>query len=131
MRSKQLNPSRSEVAAIAAAPCAALVLAAGRGRRFGSDKRLAGLADGQALLAATLSRVQAQFDEVWVVIAGHDDAEALGVPPAVRVVHAQQADSGMGASLAAGIGALAGSGAEAAAVLLGDMPWLAGATLAR
>ncbi len=131
MRSKQLKPSSSEVAATAPAPCAALVLAAGRGRRFGSDKRVAPMADGQTLLAATLARVPAQFDQVWVVIAGHDDAQALGVPPAVKVVRAQQAESGMGASLAAGIAALADSPCEVAAVLLGDMPWLAEGTLAR
>lgn len=121
MRSKQLSTVRPEGAAL----CAALVLAAGRGRRFGSDKRLARLGNGQTVLATTVRRAQAQFDEVWVVIAGHDDAQALGLPHGVRVVRAQNADQGLGASLAAGVAAMRESQACVLAVLLGDMPWLA------
>ena len=38
-----------------------LVLAAGSGQRFGSDKRLAQLADGSSLLRATLLRAKEAF----------------------------------------------------------------------
>ncbi|AIR90789.1 molybdopterin-guanine dinucleotide biosynthesis protein MobA [Pseudomonas cremoricolorata] len=109
----------------------ALLLAAGKGRRFGSDKRQAQLSDGQTLLAASVSNAQAQFAEVWVVIGADDDPQALGLPASVQLARAPRGSDGMGASLAAGIQALAGSAAEAVAVLLGDMPWIASATLAR
>ncbi|TBU78424.1 nucleotidyltransferase family protein [Phytopseudomonas daroniae] len=101
---------------------AALVLAAGRGRRFGADKRLARLEDGRTLLAATLALAGEAFDEVWVVLRAED-------PPTLaagcRVVRCADADAGMGHSLAAGGRAVAqGSTVEALAVLLGDMPWI-------
>lgn len=127
MRSKQLQSTCPE----ARVRCVALLLAAGKGRRFGSDKRQAQLADGQTLLAASVGNAQAQFPEVWVVIGAEDDPQALGLPPSVQLVRAPRGGDGMGASLAAGVQALAGSGADALAVLLGDMPWIASATLAR
>ncbi|WP_050577211.1 nucleotidyltransferase family protein [Pseudomonas cremoricolorata] len=127
MRSKQLHSTCPE----AQSHCVALLLAAGKGRRFGSDKRQARLADGQTLLAASVGNAQAQFAEVWVVIGADDDPQALGLPMSVQLVRAPRGSDGMGASLAAGMQALAGSPAEAVAVLLGDMPWIAGATLAR
>jgi len=115
-------------------PCAALVLAAGRGRRFGSDKRIARLPSGEMLLATTLGRVLEAFEEVWVVLRPEDDPVALGVDVAqVKVVRAERADDGMGASLAAGVRAIAesGTGVQALAVMLGDMPWVEVGTLVR
>lgn len=109
----------------ARARCAALVLAAGRGTRFGSDKRKAVLADGQGLLASTLKQVQACFDPVYVVVRCDDDPQTLGIDAQVHIVRAAQAADGMGASLAVGITALASIDAPAVAVLLGDMPWIA------
>lgn len=117
MRSKRLTEG-----------CIALVLAAGRGRRFGSDKRLARLPSGQTLLAATLARVLEVFERVLVVLRAEDDPQRLGVDSRVRVVRAAQAENGMGSSLAAGIAALDEEG-QAVAVLLGDMPWIEAATL--
>lgn len=101
----------------------ALMLAAGRGKRFGSDKRLACLPDGRSLLAASVERAQQVFGEVHVVLRDEDDAQALGLP-ACRVIRCPDADQGMGHSLAAGMRALAGQDADAVAVLLGDMPWI-------
>lgn len=111
------------------ADCVGLVLAAGAGQRFGSDKRLAKLACGGTLLAQTLKRAQEVFSDVRVVIKPEDDANALAVLPGIRVVRAANAKDGMGASLAAGISSLANTQAIAVAVLLGDMPWIARATL--
>ena len=112
--------------------CAALVLAAGRGRRFGSDKRVAVLPGGKRLLETTLARVMEAFDDVWVVLRPGDDPAALGVDPRVTVVRAERADDGMGVSLAAGIRVVAGtSDAVAVAVLLGDMPWIEVETLVK
>ncbi|RJG13626.1 nucleotidyltransferase family protein [Pseudomonas cavernicola] len=103
----------------------ALILAAGRGKRFGSDKRIACLADGRTLLAASFERAQQVFDEVYLLLRPEDDVRALGLPENCRVIHCVEADQGMGHSLAAGIRALSALDAEAIAVLLGDMPWIA------
>ncbi|SDK36199.1 nucleotidyltransferase family protein [Pseudomonas indica] len=107
----------------------ALVLAAGRSRRFGSDKRAARLPDGQSLLAATLVLARRNFPEVAVVLRSDDEAEALGVPSGVRVIRCTDADLGMGHSLAAGVAVLAAERFRAMAVMLGDMPWIADASL--
>ena len=108
-----------------------LVLAAGRSTRFAGDKRRARLADGRSLLEASLDSARQAFAEVWVVLRPDDDAEALGIPPGVGIVRSEQADLGMGHSLAAGIRQLLPSSARAVAILLGDMPWIAAASLHR
>jgi len=107
----------------------ALVLAAGSARRFGSDKRRVRLADGTPLLAATLALAQRHFTEVAAVLRPDDDPVTLGVPVGVRVIHCPDADLGMGHSLAIGVKALANARSRAIAVLLGDMPWIADASL--
>ncbi|WP_313223791.1 NTP transferase domain-containing protein [Stutzerimonas nitrititolerans] len=57
--------------------CIGLVLAAGTGQRFGSDKRCAKLADGNSLLRVTVLRTQEAFSDVRVVLKAEDDAQAL------------------------------------------------------
>ncbi|MDE3738302.1 MULTISPECIES: NTP transferase domain-containing protein [Pseudomonas] len=107
----------------------ALILAAGFGTRFGSDKRRAALADGRTLLAASLERARTVFDEVHVVLRPEDDSAELGLPESCSIILCEDAGQGMGHSLAAGARALAGGGGEAIAVLLGDMPWIAESSL--
>ncbi|MEE5114976.1 nucleotidyltransferase family protein [Pseudomonas alliivorans] len=107
----------------------ALLLAAGRSRRFDGDKRLATLPCGRTLLRASIENALHVFNEVWVVLREEDDTELLGVPLEVKVVRSPQADLGMGHSLASGIAALMPSSANAVAVLLADMPWIQPATL--
>jgi molybdenum cofactor cytidylyltransferase len=107
----------------------ALMLAAGQGRRFGSDKRIALLADGRSLLAASVERAQQVFGVVHVVLRAEDDPQALGLPDTCRIIRCHDADQGMGHSLAAGVGALAEQDADAIAVMLGDMPWVAAHSL--
>lgn len=110
-----------------------MVLAAGRGRRFGSDKRLAQLSDGRGLLAATVGHAQRHFVQLYVVLRDDDDPLALGLTEQTAVVRCVDADQGMGNSLAAAITEVAAlhPQARAIAVLLGDMPWLADLTLQR
>lgn len=90
---------------VAADEVLCLVLAAGQGRRFGSDKRLARLADGTTLLAASVARAREAFAEVRVVVRAGDTPASLGLPAQQRLVHSLDASSGMGHSLAAGVAA--------------------------
>ncbi|MBG6289392.1 nucleotidyltransferase family protein [Pseudomonas nitroreducens] len=107
----------------------ALVLAAGQGSRFGADKRRAVLPDGRSLLAHSVERAQAVFDDVRVVLRAGEQADAFGLPAGCRVIHSPDAALGMGHSLAAGAASLLDSDAQAVAILLGDMPWIAPETL--
>lgn len=106
-----------------------LILAAGRSRRFADDKRRALLPDGRSMLQASIDTARQSFNELWVVLRSDDDAQALGIVPDVCIVRSEQAELGMGHSLASGIEALMPSPAIAVAVLLADMPWLQAATL--
>lgn len=105
-----------------------LIMAAGVSRRFGEvDKRLARMADCRTLLAASLAGARPCSAQMVLVIRPEDDPLALGVPEDVSVLRAARADQGLGASLADAFTWLAGEEvqADAAAVLLGDMPWIA------
>ncbi|MCE9665456.1 nucleotidyltransferase family protein [Halomonas sp. M5N1S17] len=103
----------------------ALVLAAGRARRFGNDKRRACLPGRGTLLAATLSTLGPHFTDIRVVLGIEDDPACLGIAKGIGTIVAERAEQGMGESLAAGIRALSTeSQASAVAVMLGDMPWL-------
>jgi molybdenum cofactor cytidylyltransferase len=115
-------------------PGGALLLAAGASRRFGSDKRTHKLADGKALLHTTVEKYLGCFEQVVVVLRPGDGLlqEALLAgfgKRAPRVVVADDADLGMGHSLAAGIAAVADW--DYAFVALADMPFIEAATLER
>lgn len=118
-------------------PCdhvVALVMAAGRSRRFGGDdKRLACLADGRPLLATSLASVQQAFSSWFVVLRRDDDAARLGIADETGVIRSPRADEGLGGSLADGVAALdqapLADNIVACAVLLGDMPYIHLATL--
>jgi molybdenum cofactor cytidylyltransferase len=111
-----------------------IVLAAGRARRFGSDKRRHRLADGRPMLAHSVDLYATAFAHCIVVLRPDDpDPEELltnsAIRPSLRVIRAPDADLGMGHSLAAG--ATAARGWDYVFVALGDMPWVDPATLAR
>lgn len=112
------SPSRPRVVA--------LVLAAGRARRFGSDKRQARLADGRSLLQAVLRTQREACDDVRVLLRP-DDAwgQALCAEVGVKWFFVADADHGMGHTLAAGLRSLMAdeeTGFDAALVVLADMP---------
>lgn len=109
----------------------ALILAAGQSSRFGGDKRRVALADGRSLLAHSVERARAVFQDVRVVLRDGERAQDFGLPTDCRVIHSFDAALGMGHSLATGAASLGDSSAEAAAILLGDMPWIAATTLAQ
>jgi molybdenum cofactor cytidylyltransferase len=101
---------------------AAVVLAAGWARRFGSQKLLAE-AGGIPLVRLSVERVIAGTANGVIVVLGHD-ADAVraaldGLP--VRFAHNPRPDDGLSGSLRAGITALSPH-TEAAIVALGDQP---------
>ena len=101
---------------------AALVLAAGASRRFGSDKRLH-LVDGEPMLARTLAIYRQVSADVAVVIRpDQPEVAALVEAAGCRVVEAQDAALGQSRSLAAGVDAM--RHADHLIVGLGDMPFV-------
>jgi molybdenum cofactor cytidylyltransferase len=112
-----------------------ILLAAGRGARFGGAKLLAALpAQGSGLaphtpvgVAACRRLRDAVTEVVAIVRPGDTILEAQLRDAGARVVVCARADEGMGASLACGVAAA--RDADAWLVALGDMPWIAAATL--
>lgn len=114
----------------------AVLLAAGFGRRFGSDKRRHVLADGTPLLLASLRLYRAALHDVLVVLRPEDDEladavthEAAAGAGSTRVVRCPDAHRGMGHSLACG--ARAAAGWDYLFVALADMAWIRPETLLR
>ncbi|SHF35626.1 molybdenum cofactor cytidylyltransferase [Modicisalibacter ilicicola DSM 19980] len=111
----------------------ALVMAAGRSRRFGTDKRRARMADGRSLLHATLALAKGSFADTWVVVGDRDDTTELGIDSDIHALHAPGDDIGLGTSLGIAFSELRVNAprALAAAVMLGDMPWVSPDTCRR
>jgi CTP:molybdopterin cytidylyltransferase MocA len=107
----------------------AIVLAAGSGSRFGGGKLLARLG-GQTLIEAVLDNLRhAPVDEVIVVVGA--DAERLREVCErydVRTVDNEGWEQGLSTSVLAGLRACGG---RAAAVLLGDQPFVGAETVER
>jgi len=109
-----------------------VLLAAGRGERFGGAKLAAALPAGphagDLVGVAACRTLRTAVDEVVAVVRPGDPALAASfVREGARIVTAARADDGMGASLAAGVAA-AGA-ADGYVVALADMPWITPATI--
>jgi molybdopterin-guanine dinucleotide biosynthesis protein A len=100
------------------AAIAAIVLAGGRGRRFGGDKLAVRMADGRSVLAHSVAAVAAVADEVVVVVAPGASLPS-DVGAGVRIVHDPEAYGGPLVGLLAGLEGVAG---EVVLVVGGDMP---------
>lgn len=116
----------------------ALVLAAGRASRFGSDKRQALLPDGRNLLQAVLQTQRQACDAVLVLLREGDAwGQAQCAESGVDGLAVPDADQGMGRTLVAGLKALlADAGTDhgprrfdAALVVLADMPAVQASTV--
>lgn len=110
-----------------------ILVAAGRGERYGGDKLRVPLPDGVdvgvPIGIAALRRLRAAVPEVIAVVRPDDDQLArLFEFEGVEVIVAERANEGLGASLAAGVAAAGDAGAYV--VALADMPWIAPATIA-
>ncbi|GMQ89895.1 MAG: hypothetical protein BMS9Abin10_0230 [Gammaproteobacteria bacterium] len=102
---------------------AALVLAAGRSRRFGADNKLLAELDGQPLLVHVVNAVACTQLEPVVVVAAHAPAQLRRVLTDYDIVLAHNPNhaGGMGTSLRCGIAALPPA-IDAVLVCLADMP---------
>ena len=100
-----------------------VLLAAGRGRRFGSHKLLFPLPDGTPIAVAAARALLAAVPRAIAVVCADDAAliarlraEGMGIVPN------PDADAGVGSSIACGVRAL--PAAHGVVIALADMPWL-------
>jgi molybdenum cofactor cytidylyltransferase len=100
-----------------------ILLAAGRGQRFGSDKRLQALADGTVMALAAGRKLAAVCQRTIVVVRPDDMAMTRLLSEAgLESVVCANAAQGMGHSLAAGVAA--SEDAAGWLVALADMPYI-------
>ncbi len=113
-----------------------VVLAAGRGERFGSDKLLGDLGGRPLVWHAVNNAVASSLDDVVVVVGDPGCSvesaiqAAFGTCRRVSVVHNPGAERGHLTSVKAGLRALPDS-ARAAVIILGDMPLVGAAIIDR
>lgn len=104
-----------------------ILLAAGRSKRFGADKRLHLLADGMPMALASARRLAETCSRTIIVIRPEDMALATRLAAAgMETVVCDEAEKGMGHSLSRGIAASAE--ADGWLVALADMPYIAPAS---
>ena len=107
-----------------------VLLAAGSGERFGGPKALARDDDGTSWLLRSVQALRPCAEVVVVLGAEAEQAAAL-LPMSVSRIRADDWDEGMGASLRAGLRALASTGHDAALVSLVDLPDVDAGVVAR
>lgn len=110
---------------------AAIVLAAGRGTRFGPEPKLLARLRGQPLVSHVVEAVLRSTVDPVIVVTGHraEEIEPLFQAAPVRIVRNARFEEGLSTSLKAGFRALP-SEARAAVVLLGDMPFVGASLIA-
>ncbi len=98
-----------------------VLLAAGRGVRFGGNKLLAPWRDDTVIAVATARHlIDALPDSVAVLRPGDEILASLLAAEGLRIVVNPNADDGMGGSLACGVAAVADAGGWV--IALADMP---------
>ncbi|MET8845693.1 nucleotidyltransferase family protein [Amycolatopsis sp. NPDC004625] len=113
-------------------PVAGLLLAAGAGRRFGGPKALARLEGEPLVLRALRTLTAAGCHPVRVVVGAAAEQVRDLLPDPSLAVPADDWQTGMGASLRAGLAALAAAPEPVGALVhLVDLPWVGPDVLAR
>ncbi|MGF9756067.1 NTP transferase domain-containing protein [Microvirga sp. 0TCS3.31] len=107
-----------------------LLLAAGEGRRFGGPKALARDDDGTSWLLRAVQALR-PCSEIIVVLGAEAERAAALLPMSVARIRADDWAEGMGASLRAGLTALAPTDHDTALVSLVDLPDVDAAVVAR
>ncbi|WP_110666640.1 nucleotidyltransferase family protein [Salinicola halophilus] len=110
----------------------ALVMAAGRGERFGADKRRHRLGDGRTLLETTLAAIAPAYRKIYVLVRPGETLASLEIEhivndkAPVECLEAPSAARGLGGTLGDAFRHLCerDEPAIAASVVLADMPWL-------
>ncbi len=100
---------------------AALVLAAGRSRRFGAVNKLLAEIDGTPMVARVVTAATASKAATVVVVTGHQAAKVRAALAGAEFVDSPDYADGLSASLRAGLAALPDD-IDGAVVCLGDMP---------
>lgn len=115
-------PDEKQASEVAFPPVTAVILAAGRSTRMGSNKLLE-LVEGKPLIRHVVEAALSAPIEAVVVVTGHQSAEVSLALSGLNVIFTHNADyaQGLSASLKTGIAAVS-SGSAGALVLLGDMP---------
>jgi molybdenum cofactor cytidylyltransferase len=104
-----------------------ILLAAGKGTRFGSQKLLARLSDGRYVVEASATNLLAAVGRV-IAVTGRDERLMRVLDDCgCQVVVNERAAEGMGTSIGAGVGA--SLAAEGWIIALGDMPFIQPATI--
>lgn len=112
----------------ATGPLCGILLAAGSARRFGANKLLACLSDGEPVALRAGRRLAGAVGRLLVVVRDADDDTATVLRAAgYELVACPAASGGMGHSLACGVAASTGSAGWL--VALADMPAIEEATL--
>ncbi|MGE5242107.1 MAG: nucleotidyltransferase family protein [Bacteroidota bacterium] len=102
---------------------AGILLAAGRGARFGGHKLLSPLTDGTPLGVAAARHLLAALPDSLAVVRTDDEILSSRLSAAgMRVIVCEQADHGMGMSLSAGVAA--SRHAQGWVIALADMPFI-------
>lgn len=105
-----------------------ILLAAGRGVRFGGHKLLTPLNDTTPLGIATARKLLAVLPQSLVVVRPGDEILSARLSAeGMRVIACDRADEGMGASLSAGIAA--SRDAQGWVIALADMPFIEPGTI--
>ena len=100
-----------------------VLLAAGRGTRFGAHKLLHPLDDGRTLVEHAARNLTMALPTSVAVVRPDDTAlREILTGQGLSIIECPQADQGMGASIACGVAAT--PNADGWVIALADMPWI-------